>query len=224
MPYKDIEKRRAASRESAARHRDKRRAYYKEYIAKPENREKKNKHMSEYESRQDVADRKKERAKADYIRNRSATLQRQQKRREERLLVMSEIAESYSCQNPKCAWDKPLESFQLDFHHFDPSQKVIEVAKMESWSYSRIEEEINKCIVLCKNCHAEVHRRKVPLDETMLCKVSISEEVINEGRGKSEANLVVRMKLQDKTKTLRHFRRRTTGESVRCLLERHLEK
>jgi hypothetical protein len=47
----------------------------------------------------------------------------------------------------------------LDFHHVDPSTKLIEVSKAVHlcWSWERIMAEVNKCIVLCKNCHAKQH-------------------------------------------------------------------
>ena len=47
----------------------------------------------------------------------------------------------------------------LDFHHLDPLRKDIAVSQMIAQGYgrSRIENEISKCIVLCKNCHAKLH-------------------------------------------------------------------
>jgi hypothetical protein len=47
----------------------------------------------------------------------------------------------------------------LDFHHIDPLQKDIAVSQMIENGYSklRIEKEISKCVVLCRNCHAKFH-------------------------------------------------------------------
>jgi hypothetical protein len=47
----------------------------------------------------------------------------------------------------------------LDFHHKDPSQKDWEVANMvrSRWSQKRILAEIDKCEVLCANCHRREH-------------------------------------------------------------------
>lgn len=45
----------------------------------------------------------------------------------------------------------------LDIHHLDPSLKDPNFASMRSWSWERIEKEIQNCILLCKNCHAAVH-------------------------------------------------------------------
>jgi hypothetical protein len=47
----------------------------------------------------------------------------------------------------------------LDLHHIDPTQKEInpsEMAKM-GWSLKRIQAELDKCEVLCSNCHKKLH-------------------------------------------------------------------
>ena len=46
----------------------------------------------------------------------------------------------------------------LSFHHTDPSQKDIEVATILTYNNrKRLFEEIEKCIVVCHNCHADIH-------------------------------------------------------------------
>lgn len=47
----------------------------------------------------------------------------------------------------------------LEFHHADPSEKEDTVSNMaaDKASDSRIREEIEKCLVLCANCHRKVH-------------------------------------------------------------------
>ena len=49
----------------------------------------------------------------------------------------------------------------LDFHHINPATKVERIAKMVSNHYNadskEIQEEIEKCVVLCANCHREFH-------------------------------------------------------------------
>jgi hypothetical protein len=43
----------------------------------------------------------------------------------------------------------------LDFHHRDPSKKVITIGRAvtDGWSIKRILTEIEKCDILCSNCH-----------------------------------------------------------------------
>ncbi len=47
----------------------------------------------------------------------------------------------------------------LDFHHTDPKEKEGNVPNLVDWkrSWERVEEEIEKCVVLCSNCHRKVH-------------------------------------------------------------------
>lgn len=45
----------------------------------------------------------------------------------------------------------------LIFHHLDPMQKDITISSGNSRSYNNIKAEIDKCILLCHNCHSEYH-------------------------------------------------------------------
>lgn len=55
----------------------------------------------------------------------------------------------------KCGYDKCLAS--LDFHHEDPTQKDPNWRKMRSWKFEKIKDELDKCILVCRNCHGEIH-------------------------------------------------------------------
>ncbi len=48
----------------------------------------------------------------------------------------------------------------LHFHHLDPNEKEITISRLRSHAVDRLIEEIEKCIVLCANCHYELHERK----------------------------------------------------------------
>ena len=55
-----------------------------------------------------------------------------------------------------CGYNKCVEA--LEFHHFDGDKDfTISTGKNKGWK--RIKEEINKCIVLCANCHAEIRMK-----------------------------------------------------------------
>lgn len=45
----------------------------------------------------------------------------------------------------------------FDFHHIDPSQKDPKFTGIKSRKWSKIENEINKCQLLCSNCHRMEH-------------------------------------------------------------------
>ena len=55
----------------------------------------------------------------------------------------------------KCGYCRCKEA--LEFHHLDPTQKDFSSAGMKTRSIQRIQEEIDKCVVLCANCHREAH-------------------------------------------------------------------
>lgn len=49
----------------------------------------------------------------------------------------------------------------LEWHHVNPSQKCFSIC--EGWAHTPVEikEELEKCIVLCLNCHYEIHAEKI---------------------------------------------------------------
>lgn len=55
-----------------------------------------------------------------------------------------------------CAKCNELRSYVLDLHHIDPSDKENDVSSLKGRSVKLIK-ELEKCIVLCANCHREFH-------------------------------------------------------------------
>ena len=53
----------------------------------------------------------------------------------------------------RCGYDKC--SAALEFHHRDPAEKDPKWSR--GWSYPRLKKELDKCDILCANCHREVH-------------------------------------------------------------------
>lgn len=55
-----------------------------------------------------------------------------------------------------CGYDKCQRA--LSFHHLDKDKKDFGLsAKGLTRSWDKIREEIDKCVLLCANCHMEVH-------------------------------------------------------------------
>lgn len=54
----------------------------------------------------------------------------------------------------------------LDIHHIDPSKKELSFGSIRAnpIAWPKIVEELKKCILVCRNCHAEIHNadRKIP--------------------------------------------------------------
>lgn len=73
---------------------------------------------------------------------------------QERKEQVSSLKEEKGCQ--KCG-DK--RSYVLDYHHIDPLTKEATIARITSNNnkIENIQKEIEKCVVLCANCHREYH-------------------------------------------------------------------
>lgn len=63
------------------------------------------------------------------------------------------------CQS--CGYNKNYASLQ--FHHIDPKQKSFEVTAQNTrrFSWEKSIKEIAKCLLLCANCHVELHNPKL---------------------------------------------------------------
>jgi len=56
----------------------------------------------------------------------------------------------------KCGYNKYVGA--LDFHHTDPTQKDFAIAsKGYTRSWEKVKNELDKCMILCSNCHREIH-------------------------------------------------------------------
>lgn len=55
----------------------------------------------------------------------------------------------------RCSYDRCLEA--LEFHHKEPGEKDFTIAHKLHWSLERLKKEVEKCHLLCANCHREVH-------------------------------------------------------------------
>jgi hypothetical protein len=55
----------------------------------------------------------------------------------------------------------------FDFHHKDASTKSFGVQDGNTRSWPRIAAELAKCVMLCANCHREVHAGVRVLEEAL---------------------------------------------------------
>lgn len=56
----------------------------------------------------------------------------------------------------RCGYSKSVAA--LDFHHRDPSKKDFQISKRGyCLSWDRMKVELDKCDLVCRNCHAEIH-------------------------------------------------------------------
>lgn len=85
-----------------------------------------------------------------YERNKEAYVERARQRREDEKRQIREYKEAKGCMD--CKGKFPY--FVLDFDHRDPSQKIANINVVHSRSgWKAVWEEIDKCDVVCANCH-----------------------------------------------------------------------
>lgn len=54
-----------------------------------------------------------------------------------------------------CGYSKNVKA--LHFHHLDPSQKDFNISRYKNRDFEKIKIELDKCVLLCANCHSERH-------------------------------------------------------------------
>lgn len=54
-----------------------------------------------------------------------------------------------------CGYNKYIGA--LEFHHKDPSEKELDWTRLVNRSQAIIDRELDKCLLVCSNCHRELH-------------------------------------------------------------------
>jgi hypothetical protein len=74
-----------------------------------------------------------------------------------------------------CGYDKCFRALEL--HHLDPTQKEFNIShRGHCRSWERVKKEINKCVLLCANCHREVEDGMVSCDGLEDIRVNLEYE------------------------------------------------
>ncbi len=74
----------------------------------------------------------------------------------------------------RCGYNKCAEA--LDFHHTDPEKKDFSISsKGYTRSWKRVQEELDKCIMICANCHREVHAELAALNRNVEMNSGLSQ-------------------------------------------------
>jgi 5-methylcytosine-specific restriction endonuclease McrA len=56
-----------------------------------------------------------------------------------------------------CGYDKCIDA--LEFHHINPKEKEIPIGSGDIKSFDKLKKEVDKCILVCSNCHKELHSK-----------------------------------------------------------------
>jgi len=63
----------------------------------------------------------------------------------------------------KCGYSTCLGA--LSFHHINAADKLFSISSRGGWNLDKLREEAAKCVVLCQNCHIELHAKLWRLDK-----------------------------------------------------------
>ena len=56
-----------------------------------------------------------------------------------------------------CGYDKCISALEL--HHLNPVEKEFNFAKQKNKAWEDLQGELKKCILVCSNCHKEIHSK-----------------------------------------------------------------
>jgi hypothetical protein len=80
------------------------------------------------------------------------------RRRLKELAVQYKGGKCILCGYSRCIW-------ALDFHHIDESQKEFSLSvRGLTRSWDKIKQEVEKCALVCANCHREIHAGVINLE------------------------------------------------------------
>lgn len=75
------------------------------------------------------------------------------------------MVEAFGSKCGVCSYNKCVHA--LEFHHLDPSQKEFGFAKRWSRAWAKLVVELQKCVLLCSNCHKEYHAGILKIPENV---------------------------------------------------------
>ncbi len=61
-----------------------------------------------------------------------------------------------------CGYDKCINA--LEFHHINDDKEYDPAYIVRRWSWERVKPELEKCIMVCANCHRELHHLDIDID------------------------------------------------------------
>ncbi len=73
----------------------------------------------------------------------------------------------------KCGYNKNLAA--LEFHHINPEEKLFELSYHSGQIWETITKELDKCLLLCANCHKEIHN---PIMESSLLNYHTKDKTV----------------------------------------------
>ena len=112
--------------------------YHRNYMNDKTNRENKNLYIRNYR-------------KKDVVKEKNVKTNREWKKNEKQKAVDYKGGSCSICGYKKCLT-------ALEFHHVNPDEKDV---YNSHWTFERNKNELDKCILVCANCHRELHAKEI---------------------------------------------------------------
>ena len=77
-----------------------------------------------------------------------------------------------------CGYDKCLSA--LEFHHLNPEEKEFSISQNTNLAWEQIKDELKKCVLVCSNCHKEIHTELVEAPTESSFNQEIADEISKE--------------------------------------------
>lgn len=107
-------------------------------------------------------------SKRHYETNKAYYLEKNKKARLKKVQYIRDLKSEASCAD--CGEDFP--HYVMEFDHRDPSEKVAAVSTLVSSSWKKLYAEIDKCDVVCANCHRARTWGRGGMEDTLALEAS----------------------------------------------------
>ena len=85
-----------------------------------------------------------------------------------------------------CGYNKSNRALEL--HHINPNDKNFSISSKAYYAWSKLENELKKCILVCANCHAEIEDKILECPEHSSFNQKIFDEIADEILSKKTKN------------------------------------
>ena len=77
-----------------------------------------------------------------------------------------------------CGYDKCISA--LEFHHLNPEEKEFSISTNSNISFEKANKELKKCILVCSNCHREIHENLISVENLFSYNENKANEIFQE--------------------------------------------
>lgn len=83
------------------------------------------------------------------------------RRKVKKMAIIYKGGECIVCGYSRCA-------DALSFHHTNPESKDFQISSGNTYAWSTVKDELDKCVLLCQNCHSELHAGNISIENFLI--------------------------------------------------------